>query len=50
MFCPHEDHDIDVMTSGRCDYCGSDTLNRRPDSVVYSGTKACGMCSERHPT
>jgi hypothetical protein len=50
MFCPHEDHDIDVQTIGRCGYCGWDTLNPRPDSIVYSATQACDLCGEVHPT
>lgn len=56
MACPHEDHDIDVLTDGRCRYCQSDVYQREPiltvpvSSVVYSPTQACDMCGEVHPT
>lgn len=61
--CPFEDHDIDILTEGRCRYCGSEILaadaRRRylqqpviepdeDDGLVYSHTEAC-RCGQIHP-
>jgi hypothetical protein len=34
MACPHEDHDIDVLTIGWCVYCGGDTVKYDPQKTI----------------